>query len=179
MTPLTGDPLHVIHTLVFQPADYNPTFATKPAAQIKAPPGITTSALDMQFRHLLEEPLLELAKEHDLGPVVIALDALDECDTAETRKELLHTLSDDLARLPSMFRLLISRQDEPDIRAAILCLDIDVHDAPIGDGRHRLTSSCCLNGVLPATPGPLQTVSCRLIGVWMSFHLGIYNHSLH
>ena len=121
MTPLTGDPLHVIHTLVFQPADFNPTFATKPAAQIKAPPGITTSALDMQFRHLLEEPLLELAKEHDLGPVVIVLDALNECGTAETRKELLHTLFDDLARLPSMFRLLISRQDSPWILTFLTC----------------------------------------------------------
>ena len=75
----------MIRTLAFQLADFNPTFAAKLAARIERSPDITTSALDMQFQHLLEEPLAELARELDLGPIVIVLDALDECGTAETR----------------------------------------------------------------------------------------------
>ena len=131
--PLNGDPLRVIRTLASQLADFNPTFAAKLAARIERSPDIATSALDMQFQHLLEEPLAELARELDLGPIVIVLDALDECGTAETRAELLRTLSGGLTRLPSMFRLLIASRDEPDIRTALSHLNVDVCDAPIGD----------------------------------------------
>ena len=131
--PLNGDPLRVIRTLAFQLADLHPSFAEKLAAQIERSPSIITSALDAQFHHLLERPLAELAAEADLGPIVIVLDALDECGTAGTREGLLHTLSGGLAKLPSMFRLLVASRDEPDIHAALSSLNVDVRDTPIGD----------------------------------------------
>jgi len=61
------------------------------------------------------------------------LDALDECGTAEARKELLRVLSEGLAKLPSMFRLLIASRDEPDICTALSHLGADVRDTPMGD----------------------------------------------
>jgi ATP/maltotriose-dependent transcriptional regulator MalT len=72
---LNGDPLRVIRTLAFQLARFNSIFRTKLAARIETNPNIITSDLDTQFRHLLEEPLAELAAEVDLGPIVIILDA--------------------------------------------------------------------------------------------------------
>ncbi|KAF8332322.1 uncharacterized protein EI90DRAFT_3289050, partial [Cantharellus anzutake] len=131
--PLDGEPLCVIRTLAFQLARFNPSFAVKMAEQIEKLPDITTSALDMQFKHLLEAPLAELAAELDLGPIVIVLDALDECGTMETRTKLLRALSEGLARLPSTFRFLIASRDEPDIGAALSRLGVDVRDVPIGD----------------------------------------------
>ena len=131
--PLNGDPLRVIRTLASQLADLHPSFAEKLAARIERSPSIITSALDAQFHHLLEEPLAELAAEADLGPIVIVLDALDECGTAGTREGLLHTLSGGLAKLPSMFRLLVASRDEPDIHAALSSLNVDVRDTPIDD----------------------------------------------
>ena len=132
--PLNGDPLRVIRTLASQLAHFNPSFAAKLAAQIEKSPDITTSPLDMQFRKLLEEPLVELASEVDLGPIVLVLDALDECGTAETRRGLFRTLSEGLARLPSTFRLLIGSRDEPDVNAALSRLNVHVYDAPTGEG---------------------------------------------
>jgi hypothetical protein len=131
--PLNGDPLRVIRTLAFQLADLHPSFAAKLATRIERSPNFITSALDTQFRHLLEEPLAELAAEADQGPIVIVLDALDECGTVGTREGLLYTLSTGLAELPSMFRLLIASRDEPDIRAALSSLNVDVHNTPIDD----------------------------------------------
>ena len=132
--PLNGDPLRVIRTLAFQLADFNHIFAAKLAARIEKSPAVTMSPLDMQFQKLLKEPLAELTSELDTGPIVIVLDALDECGTAATRRELLHTLSEGLARLPVMFRLLIASRDEPDINAALSYLSVDVHDVPVGEG---------------------------------------------
>src|ERR1700733_993614 len=130
--PLNSDPLRVIRTLASQLAYFNPTFAAKLATRIEGS-HIITSALDTQFQHLLEEPLTELAAELDLGPIVIVLDALDECGTARMREGLLHTLSEGLVKLPSMFRLLIASRDEPDIQAALSSLNVDVCDVPIGN----------------------------------------------
>ncbi|KAF8328341.1 uncharacterized protein EI90DRAFT_2926392, partial [Cantharellus anzutake] len=131
--PVNSDPVRVIRTLAFQLGRFKPEIRAKLAAQIENSPDITTSPLDTQFKHLLEQPLAELAKECDLAPIVIVLDALDECGTAGTRRNLLRTFSEGLARLPSMFRLLVASRDEPDIRAALSHLDVDVRDAPIGD----------------------------------------------
>ena len=132
--PLNGDPLRVIRTLAFQLAHFNHIFGAKIAARIEESPLIVTFPLDMQFRNLLEEPLEELASALDPGPIVIVLDALDECGTAETRRGLLRTLSEGFARLPGMYRLLIASRDEPDINAALSRLNVDVWDARIGDG---------------------------------------------
>ena len=130
--PLSSDPLRMTRTLASQLADFNPTFPAKLATRIERSPNITTSALDMQFQQLLEEPLTELAAELDLGPIVIVLDDL-ECGTARMREGLLHTLSRGLVKLPSMFRLLIASRDEPDSQAALSSLNVDVRDVPIGD----------------------------------------------
>jgi len=131
--PLNGDPRRVIRTLASQIAKFNPTFAAKLAKKIETSPDVVTSTLDMQFKHLLEEPLSELAAELDLGPIIIILDALDECGTEQSRKRLLDTLSQGLTRLPNMFRLLIASRDESDIRTALSCLKVDARNAPMGD----------------------------------------------
>ncbi|KAF8339878.1 uncharacterized protein EI90DRAFT_2907679, partial [Cantharellus anzutake] len=131
--PVNSDPVHVIRTLAFQLGRFKPQIRAKLAAQIENLPDITTSPLDIQFKHLLEEPLAELARESDLAPIVIVLDALDECGTAGTRRNLLRTFSEGLARLPSMLRLLVASRDEPDIHASLSRLGVDVQDAPIGD----------------------------------------------
>ena len=131
--PLNGDPLRVIRTLAFQLADFIPTFAAKLATRIERSPQIITSHLDIQFQQLIVEPLAEIIPELDIGPVIIVLDAFDECGTAETRKGLLRTLSEGLSRVPKTFRLLIASRDEPDIRTILSRLNVDVRDAPIGD----------------------------------------------
>ncbi|KAF8343194.1 uncharacterized protein EI90DRAFT_839340 [Cantharellus anzutake] len=129
--PVNSDPVRVIRTLAFQLGCFKPEICAKLSVQIEN--SSHTSPLDTQFKHLLEEPLAELAKESDLAPIVIILDALDECGAVGTRRNLLRTLSEGLARLPSMFRFLIASRDELDINAALSHPGVDVRDAPIGD----------------------------------------------
>jgi len=131
--PLNSDPLQMIRTLAFQLAEFSPTFAAKLAARIDLSPTTATSTVDTQFRYFIMEPLAELAREFDLGPIVIILDAFDECGTVESRRELLGALSVGLTKLPTEFRVLISSRDDPDIRRALSRLKVDTWDVLVGD----------------------------------------------
>src|ERR1700733_7286100 len=102
--PVNSNPRRVIRTLAFQLAQFNDDFASELASRITATPSITTSSsLDEQFRHLVQEPLAIIAKKYNnLGPIIIVLDALDECGAPEARKRLLESLSVGLTKLPVM-----------------------------------------------------------------------------
>jgi len=135
---VNSDPRRVIRTLAYQLACFNPAFAETLVSRVNMSPSIIESPLDEQFRCLVEEPLASLAAKHDLGPIIIILDAVDECGTRETRKKLLDALSIGLAKLPTMFRLIIASRNEPDIRVSISRLDITVIDLGIDDDRTKL-----------------------------------------
>jgi hypothetical protein len=56
---------------------------------------------------------------HTHGPVIIILDALDECGDPVSRKSLLSLLAQELTKLPPFFRFLITNRREADIDAAL------------------------------------------------------------
>ena len=159
---VNSDPGRVIRTLAYQLARFNPIYADTLASLVNADPDIMKSSLDEQFLSLLQEPLVTLAEEHDLGPVIIILDALDECGTVETRRNLLDVLSSRLAKLPQIFRFLIASRDEPEIRVSMSRLDIDEKDLLINNEstkldlvrlfRRRLVSNapCFAGNLLPS-----------------------------
>lgn len=130
---MDGDPRYVIRTLAYQLACLNPIFAEKIASQINAWPNITCSSFATQFRHLLLEPLSAFTGSDNSGPIVIILDALDECGTQKSRKEFLLEFTAGLAKLPSMFRVLVASRDEPDINFTLSRLHTDIRDIRIDD----------------------------------------------
>ena len=79
----------MICTLAFQLAEFSPIFAANLAACIGLSPTPITSTVGTQFWYLIMEPLAELVMKIDRGPIVIILDAVDECGTVESRRELL------------------------------------------------------------------------------------------
>ena len=107
-----SDPRRVILTLAHQLARFHPIFAEKLVSQIQTWPGITESSLDAQFQRLIQDPLTAVAKTDGWGPIIIVLDALDECGTTVSREPLFKALLN-LTKLPNMFRLLIASRDEP------------------------------------------------------------------
>src|SRR3984885_859053 len=127
------EPRRVIHTLAQQLARFDSIFAQELESQIKTRPRVMESSLDSQFQYLLMEPLAAVTAKHDFGPVIVILDALDECGTSESRRQLLNTLLPGLAKLPNVVRVLIAGRDEPDIHAGLSRLDPDTYDVPMGD----------------------------------------------
>jgi len=130
---VTSDPRRVIPTLAYQLACFHPLFAQNIASQVYTRRDITYSSFETQVEYLLLKPLNAFAKSHDLGPIVIIFDAVDECGTSESRRGLLRALTALFEKLPSMFRVLIASRDEPDIRVALSHAAVEIRDLRIDD----------------------------------------------
>jgi hypothetical protein len=109
--------VNVIRTLAYQLASFSPVIRTAVVQAINSTPMITQSVLCFQFMKLLIEPLWTLPTTE--GPIVLILDALDECGSAQDQKPLLSLLSSESVHLPSLVHILITSRDECDIRCAL------------------------------------------------------------
>ena len=78
---------NVIRTLAYQLASFSPVIRMVIVQSIEMTPMITQLALCFQFMKLLIKPLQMLPTT--AGPIVLILDALDECGSAEDCKALL------------------------------------------------------------------------------------------
>ena len=113
-----NQPWNVVRTLAYQLGSCDVQIGTAIAAAIDAMPSIAQSALRFQFTKLLLEPLSALPTHR--APVVLILDALDECRSGEGRRLLLKILAAESIHLPSFARILITSRADFDIRAAFI-----------------------------------------------------------
>ena len=114
----TSDPTAVIRTIAHQLALFDSTLCTEIHASILAKPTIMDESLEDQVDQLLRGPL-ERAAETLTGPIIIVLDALDECGDVESRKPLLRALMKTLPNIPHIFRFLITSRLETDIKSQL------------------------------------------------------------
>ncbi|KAF7977772.1 hypothetical protein HWV62_2655 [Athelia sp. TMB] len=114
-----SEPSRVISTLAYQLAKCNEAVGSAVSAAIDRDPLLCeTAILKSQFTSLLSQPLSEASTQIE-GPIVIILDALDECGSADSRITLLQLLSSpEFAKLPRQFRFLITSRPERDIKNA-------------------------------------------------------------
>ncbi|PAV14667.1 nucleotide-binding-oligomerization-domain like receptor [Pyrrhoderma noxium] len=113
-----SDPRNVLQTIAYLLADYNQLIAKSLSEQLKKSGSLDSSSLKAKFDILLQLPLSTVATEV-AHPVLIVLDALDECGTPELRQSLLHVLRDCLPALPVNFRVLITSRPDEDIDTLI------------------------------------------------------------
>ncbi|KAJ7095575.1 WD40-repeat-containing domain protein [Mycena epipterygia] len=104
----------VIRTIAYSLALSNPPIRVAIAAAIQRDPGVVNAPIWTQFNALLLDPL-RLAEHHIHGPILIVLDALDECGDRHSRAALLSVLSEGFPKLPHLFRVLITSRREMDI----------------------------------------------------------------
>ncbi|KZP16029.1 hypothetical protein FIBSPDRAFT_934889, partial [Athelia psychrophila] len=118
-SPIESSPSRVISTLAHQLAEHDESVRSAVSAAIERDPQLATTPLITQFKLLLCAPL-SAASIRIAGPIIIVIDALDECGDANSRRLLLRLLSSpDFATLPSQFRFLITSRSEPDIEGAL------------------------------------------------------------
>ncbi|KIM84728.1 hypothetical protein PILCRDRAFT_67515 [Piloderma croceum F 1598] len=116
----SDEPNTVIRTLSYQLASFDPVINAAVCAQIERNPTIIDAPLHDQFVELLQEPLKSHPGLNNQGPIVIIFDALDECASPESRRDLLRILSRELAKLPLVFRFFITSRMEIDIATAFM-----------------------------------------------------------
>lgn len=114
------DPNAVIRTLAYQ-LGRSPGVRSTLSQVIEGDEGITTAPLLRQFPKLILEPL-RLANSPAEGPVIIIIDALDECGDPRSRRDLLSLMAAKFKELPDAYRILITSREESDIAAAFRVL---------------------------------------------------------
>ncbi|KAF7974220.1 hypothetical protein HWV62_13201 [Athelia sp. TMB] len=118
-SPIESDPSRVISTLAYQLAKHNDDVGAAISDAIKGDSALASAPLASQFISLLSEPL-SAASAQISGPVIIVLDALDECGDASSRRTLLNILkSPEFAKLPRQFRFLITSRPDHDIQVVL------------------------------------------------------------
>ena len=112
-------PYHLFTTLARDLADRYPSFKTALGAVVKDNSSLRvgTRDYDTLFQSLILEPLKDL---HIVGPVLVVIDALDESGDATGRTGLHTFLANNLTRLPSNFRVLVTSRPEDGIEPALV-----------------------------------------------------------
>ncbi|KAJ7665615.1 WD40 repeat-like protein [Mycena rosella] len=155
-----SDPAAVIRTIAYSLAIFNRHIGSAISAVIQRDPAVVNAPLPTQFRELLLEPL-QSAEIHIPGPILIILDALDECGNRDSRAALLSLLATELPKIPSLFRVLITSRRDPDIadkfHSRFAERQLDTGASSIEDVgvviRHKMTQIGQDNNLGPTWPG--------------------------
>jgi hypothetical protein len=113
--PTHSDPNAVIRTLAHQLALWDLTVQSAVCAAIEGDKGIAEAPMRRQYAKLVLEPLKCAVALHIQGPIIIVIDALDECGNSVSRQTFLALLAQELAKFPPAFRFLITNRAESDI----------------------------------------------------------------
>jgi len=112
-----SQPSIVIRTIAYRLASFDARIGAAITKVIEAMPTIAESPLPFQFMKLVIEPLSTLPKAE--APIILILDALDECGSPEDRRSLLTLLAAESIHLPPFVRVVVTSRTEFDIRRAL------------------------------------------------------------
>jgi hypothetical protein len=112
-----SQPSIVIRTIAYRLALFDARIGAAITKVIETTPTIAESPLPFQFMKLVIEPLSTLPKTE--APIILILDALDECGSPEGRGSLLTLLATESIHLPPFVRVVVISRTEFDIRHAL------------------------------------------------------------
>ena len=109
-----NDPSTVIRTISYNLAVSYPPIARFIDAEVKRSGELSSATLKSEFDILLRKPLSSITSEIN-HPILIVLDAIDECGIPHSRRVLMSVLRDGIPSLHSAIRFLITGRPEEDI----------------------------------------------------------------
>ncbi|KIJ50176.1 hypothetical protein M422DRAFT_160058, partial [Sphaerobolus stellatus SS14] len=109
------DAASLIRTLAYQLALANTHIGDKLTTIVENNPNIVSMPFEFQFSTLLSAKALNIVDWRG-GPIVLVIDALDECGNEKGREPLMQALLKGFAELPPFIRLLVVSRPEADIR---------------------------------------------------------------
>ena len=105
----------LIRTLAYQLATFDARFCAAITQVVATNENIAEMPLEFQFENLLSANALK-SVEWSGGPIVLIIDALDECGSEEDREKLMRVLSKGFSDLPSFIRIMVVSRQEKDIQ---------------------------------------------------------------
>ncbi|KAL5532054.1 hypothetical protein ACEPAF_5618 [Sanghuangporus sanghuang] len=111
--------ISTVWTIAYRLAVLRPSICPHVVNAMKGNNNVVGSPLKTQLKKLLLQPIHVAAKGID-HPIVIILDALDECGTDKQREDLVRLLTTDFKTLPSNVRVLVTSRPENDLLKAFV-----------------------------------------------------------
>ncbi|KAF5318073.1 hypothetical protein D9619_012168 [Psilocybe cf. subviscida] len=109
----------VFPTLAFQLSQFNSQFRTRLVQVLEQDPDCGSKRLDLQFASLILQPFAAMSLK---APVILMLDALDECEPETLTSELLRILHRNIKSVPFL-RIFVTSRPEGYIREALDLVD--------------------------------------------------------
>ena len=108
----------LIRTLAYRLAMFDARIGAPISQVVANNENIAEMPLEFQFSNLLSASALKTV-EWSGGPIVLIIDALDECGSEADRKILLRVMSKGFSDLPSFIRVMVVSRPEQDIQRAL------------------------------------------------------------
>lgn len=112
--PELRDPQRVIPTLAAQMAISFPPFGSLVAAALRATPDLADRDISSQYHALIAAPLKALGPSARPTPLLVVVDALDECGTPQSRRRLIRYLRE-MSDLVPWLKVFITSRPNQDI----------------------------------------------------------------
>ena len=110
------DSQQVLTTIVYGLSSRHSGYAKRVADAIQEDPRLCNSPIQMQFDNLVKTPLEILSKATLATNLVVVVDALDECGTYESRRQLLAYLHR-MSQLAPWLKIIVTSRSDPDIQS--------------------------------------------------------------
>ncbi|CAE6351761.1 unnamed protein product [Rhizoctonia solani] len=112
--PNMRDPLQLVNSVIYGLCGRCPSYGREVATVIEENTEICTSYLRARWEKLVQRPLEQLKIKGSLGQVVVVIDALDECGTIETRRQILECVRT-MTSLASWISVVVTSRPNDDI----------------------------------------------------------------
>ncbi|KAG9013217.1 hypothetical protein FRB94_003287 [Tulasnella sp. JGI-2019a] len=112
--PKLSNPTLVFSTLAYQLAHFDPSFLLHFGRAAEIASGEASESLATQLQRLIIEPLRRVTPPSK--PLLIVLDAIDECQK-QGAKELLRSLLSEVPKVPLSLKIFMTSRPEPHLRS--------------------------------------------------------------
>ncbi|KAK6967090.1 WD40 repeat-like protein [Favolaschia claudopus] len=124
-----SDKTVVLHTIASGLANTHPHIKQAICNTLAHDSHLVEAPPETQFEELILNPLNSV-KQHLVGPLIIVIDALDEC-AEDSRNWMIKLIANSFPKLPAAFRVLVTSRPEQDI-TRIFTKDITaIHQCPL------------------------------------------------
>jgi hypothetical protein len=121
------EPKYLFRNIAYQLALFDTRFRECLLQAFRTHGAMNSYSLREQFEKFIVEPMNAVPF---VGPVLIVVDALDECGVESERKEVLEAIAKEFPKLPSFIKVLLTSRNERDIRAKLTTTSFlkSIHD---------------------------------------------------
>ncbi|THH29889.1 hypothetical protein EUX98_g4299 [Antrodiella citrinella] len=118
-TPAASSPAFVIQSIATQLSAFDPRIGAEVTRVLQGDANIINAPLSVQLTALIINPLSTMEFLDLEGPIIVILDGLDQCGTADTRRGLLSTLKNHISHLPRCLHIIVTSRMDHEIQDAL------------------------------------------------------------